>query len=254
MSDGLDGALRRLPTVDLARLDVIAPLQARRDRKYLIPATHAVRLVELLPDEARVLAISEMRSFRYSSVYLDTPDLASYFAAARGRPGRWKVRVRSYIDTGGSVLEIKRRDRRGRTVKVRKAHPAALGERLDDAGREFLAGYSEIGEDAGRLRPVLRTAYRRSTLLLPDGDRVTVDIELCSTVVGRGQVRLAGMAIVETKSIRTTCSADRLLWRLGHRQVRMSKYCTTLAALRPELPANRWTRALRGPWIVDRGG
>ncbi len=250
----LEAVLRGLPTVDLARLDVVAPLQARRDRKYLVRVADAVRLLELLPRDTRVLAIAELRSFRYESVYLDTPDFASYLAAARGRPSRWKVRVRSYLDTGGSVLEIKRRDRRGRTVKARKIHPAALGARLDDAGREFITRCSEIADQASRLRPILQTEYRRSTLLLPEGDRVTIDIGLCSTAIGGSSVGLVGTAIIETKSQRLPCSADRALWRLGHRQVRVSKYCTSLAALQPDLPSNRWTRALRRQWQCLHSG
>jgi Carbohydrate-binding domain-containing protein Cthe_2159 len=35
---------------------------------------------------------------------------------------------------------------------------------------------------------------------------------------------------------------------LGYRPVRLSKFCTCLAALRPELPSNRWIRVLRQPW------
>lgn len=243
-------AIRRLPAVDLAHLDAVARLQTRRDRKYLLPIADAVRLLELLADDARVLTIGDMRSFRYRSVYLDTPDLSSYLASARGRPSRWKVRVRSYVDTGGSVLEIKRRDRRGRTVKVRRVHPAGQGHRLDDAGREFIAGCPEIAGQASSLRPVLQTEYRRSTLLLTEGDRVTIDLGLCSTAMDRSNVGLAGMAVVETKSQGSPCLADRLLWSLGHRQVRVSKYGTSLAALFPELPSNRWTRALRRPWMI----
>jgi hypothetical protein len=246
----VDASLSRLPGVDLAHLDAVARLQTRRDRKYLLPVADTVRVLELLADSACVLTIADMRSFRYRSVYLDTPDLSSYLAAARGRPRRWKVRVRSYVDTGGSVLEVKRRDRRGRTVKVRRLNPAGLGDCLDDAARVFIAGCPEIGDQASRLRPVLETKYRRSTLLLPQGDRVTIDLGLCATAVDTSTVGLVGMAVVETKSQGSACSADRVLWSLGHRQVRVSKYGTSLAALFPDLPSNRWTRALQRPWMV----
>jgi hypothetical protein len=37
---------------------------------------------------------------------------------------------------------------------------------------------------------------------------------------------------------------DRWLWQSGVRPVRISKYCTALAAMRPELPANKWHRTL----------
>ncbi len=246
--DPLGPAIRRLGSVDLAHINDVARLQTRRDRKYLLPIAGSVRLLELLAEDSRVLTVGDMRSFRYQSLYLDTPELSSYLAAARGRPRRWKVRVRSYVDTGGSVLEIKRRDRHGRTVKVSRGLRDGQGARLDDAGREFIAGCSEIGDQASRLQPVLETEYRRATVLLGDGGRVTIDVGLSSTTIDGLNIGLHGIAIVETKTVGAPCSADRVLWGLGHREVRVSKYCTSLAALRPELPSNRWTRALGRPW------
>lgn len=56
---------------------------------------------------------------------------------------------------------------------------------------------------------------------------------------------LAGLALVETKTAGPPCAVDRALWRLGYRPVTISKYCTGLAALAPELPANKWNRVLR---------
>jgi hypothetical protein len=41
---------------------------------------------------------------------------------------------------------------------------------------------------------------------------------------------------------------DRLLWTMGYRPVKISKFCTSLAALDRRLPANKWSRALRQPW------
>ena len=39
-------------------------------------------------------------------------------------------------------------------------------------------------------------------------------------------------------------STDRLLWRHGHRPVRISKYGTGMAALHADLPAHPWRRVL----------
>ena len=246
MSGGVfPAALAALPSVDLASLDSVARLQTRRDRKYIVPIPDAIRLAELLPASSRVLTIDGLRAFRYESVYLDTPELVSYLGAARGRRGRWKVRTRLYVDTGRSVLEIKRRGARGRTVKSRIDHASSPHGGLDEAGRRFLSACRSVGEDADRLRPALCTAYRRSTLLLPDGARVTIDVDLSATADDGASVRLAGMAVVETKSHGSPCAADRVLWCLGHRPVRFSKYATGLAALRPHLPSNRWRRALQ---------
>ena len=50
--------------------------------------------------------------------------------------------------------------------------------------------------------------------------------------------------VLETKTAGPPSRFDRWLWAQGHRPIRLSKYCTGLAALRPNLPANKWHRTL----------
>ena len=57
-------------------------------------------------------------------------------------------------------------------------------------------------------------------------------------------VGLPGLVIVETKSPGTATFFDRALWASGCRPVSISKYCVGLAALKPELPSNKWRRTL----------
>ena len=116
----------------------------------------------------------------------------------------------------------------------------------------------------------MATTYRRTTLHLPDDDaRATIDTDLAwtalaprsgassgsssttgagrtrPTVVGRGASRAAGpFAVVETKNPARHSPTDRYLWAAGHRPSRISKYATGMAALHPELPANKWHRLL----------
>lgn len=255
-----DDPWARQPAIDLDALVQAASLQDRFDRKYLVPEQVVARLGEALtaaPVAAAVLADGEQRWFGYRSHYFDTRTLASYRMAAHRRPQRYKVRTRSYLDSQSHFLEVKVRDRRGRTVKTRTPwtpdphwqHP------LDAEGTRF------VGEVLGRrldprapLRGQLRTDYSRMTVLLADeGARATLDLGLTATdAVGRS-VRYAGLAVVETKTSGRPCTVDRLLWSLGHRPIRMSKYATSLAAVRPDLPANRWQPALRRLLLADGG-
>ncbi len=123
-------------------------------------------------------------------------------------------------------------------------HDTADGARLDAGEVRHLAGHPLIEGLATALRPVLVNRYGRSTLLLEDGGRVTIDVGLAAaTCDGRG-VDLGGIAIVETKSAGAAGTADRELWAMGCRPTRVSKFCTSLAAMQPDLPANRWTQAL----------
>ena len=53
-----------------------------------------------------------------------------------------------------------------------------------------------------------------------------------------------GMAMIETKSGSRASEVDRVLWTQGHRPARVSKFATGMAALSPDLVANRWGRVL----------
>ena len=238
-----------LAPITLAELVERAGLQTRIDRKYLLPEPVAAQVVAGLAGSARVLEIGGRRDLGYSSLYFDTPDLTSYHLAARGRRRRFKVRRRTYLDTGQSFVEVKTRGGRGSTVKERTPDDDGCTPDLDAPRRRFVddvlcrAGIPAV---AWRLVPVLGTAYRRTTLHLADSDsRVTVDTDLTWSVPGGPELAVPGLVVVETKSTATPSAADRLLWRAGHRPARVSKYGTGLAALDQHLPANRWHPVLR---------
>jgi hypothetical protein len=237
--------------VGLDDLQAAAALLTRRDRKYIVPEAVAAELVARLAGASRALEMAGRRSFRYESVYFDTPADASYLGAARRRPRRYKVRTRAYLDAGRCLLEIKTRGPRGHTVKERLEHPIELRSRLDAAGRAFVRSCPLVGDDVAALAPALVTRYGRATLLVDAvAARVTIDTDVEAATPDGRLVVLAGMAIVETKSGGPPSVADQVLWSLGHRPTRVSKFCTSLAALRPELPSNKWTRALQQPWVL----
>ena len=177
-----------LTTTTLAELNSAAGLLTRVDRKYLVPLTCAQNLVDGLAPHARVLAIDERRRFSYTSTYFDTPGLEAFMLAARKRRRRFKVRTRTYLDSGLCFLEVKTRGARGTTVKRRMGYHADDASRLTGPGRAFvaacLAGAGVTGSAAARevaaaLRPVLTTTYERTTLHLPRAEaRATIDTAL----------------------------------------------------------------------------
>ncbi|MEV0174326.1 polyphosphate polymerase domain-containing protein [Streptomyces sp. NPDC050803] len=238
-----------LRPIGLDELVARAELLTRVDRKYLLPATELPLVLTGLGKDARVLEIDGVRQFGYRSLYFDTPELDGYLAAARRRRRRFKVRIRTYLDSGLHFLEVKTRGPRGTTVKDRIPYDGDLRQ-LGPAPREFVDGVlSGAGIDSARFRlvPTLTTTYRRTTLFLPaGGSRLTIDTSPAWTLPdGSAGLRAPDRAIVETKAGRAGSGADRLLWSLKHRPVPVSKYGTGLAALRPELPAHRWLPVLR---------
>lgn len=241
-------ALTRLAPVGLTELVDRAALQTRVDRKYLVPAEALPGLLERLTPHAQVLDIDGARTFRYQSVYFDTPQLASYHGAAYRRRRRFKVRTRTYLDSAQSWLEVKISGARGSITKHRMPY-RAQDRHTVQPGRAFVdeaLGRESLGPGAGSpLDLVLVTEYRRTTLLLPDSaSRVTIDTDLVWRDTD-STLRLPRLAVVETKSASSATLVDRMLWVNGVRPARISKYATGLAALRPGLPDAPWRRTLR---------
>ncbi|MBH0009903.1 polyphosphate polymerase domain-containing protein [Salinibacterium sp. SWN1162] len=236
-------------TISLEELAERASLLTRVDRKYVVPASDLVALLAELESQARVLEIDGRQHFDYESVYFDTPEAASYLLAAHPRRRRFKARTRSYLDTGDCYLEVKTKGSRGTTAKQRLPYSFDERNSLTAEGREYidelLHDASVGGIDTGSMEPVLTTRYTRTTLFLPgSGSRCTIDSEL-AWECDADMLQFNDTVIVETKSSGQASEVDRLLWRMGHRPDRISKFATGLAALRPELPRNRWSRVLR---------
>ena len=239
-------AVGELAPISLDELVERAALLTRVDRKYVVPTHLLDDILTTLPTGTRVLEIDGRRRFGYRSTYLDTPDHQSYLVAGRGHRHRWKVRSRSYLDTGDCWLEVKTRTTRGQNLKQRIEHPdAETAGGLTAEGRAFVGDV--IGTTATRaLHPVLVTAYQRTTLFLPrSASRVTIDVDLGWTALdSRRDLDRPTLAVVETKTGSTPSEMDRLLWRHGHRPVRISKYGVGMAALDPTLPRLKWHHTL----------
>ncbi|MGE0730736.1 MAG: polyphosphate polymerase domain-containing protein [Acidimicrobiia bacterium] len=246
--------LGRHPAISLAELEASASLLTRVDRKYLVPAMALAGLADVLPAGAAVLEIDGRRTFTYRSVYFDTDRLDSYLGAARSRQDRFKVRTRTYADSGGCVLEVKTRGRRGATVKHRLPYAAHDAARITPSGAAFVERVTGRAGLGAHLRPVLVTSYRRTTVVAGDGSfRLTIDDSLrCEDAAGAAL--LPGHVIVETKSAGPATAVDRWLWRHGCRPASVSKFGTGLGALHPQLPSNKWHRLIATYFSVRPAG
>ena len=231
--------------IGLTELAEQASLLTRIDRKYLVEVDRVDEVVAALPSTTRVLQIEARRQFCYRSVYFDTPDLVAYRLTALRRRRRFKIRTRSYLDSGQHLLEVKTRGPRGATVKQQLPYEGD-GEHL--LGQDRQEACQAVALTGARppapteLQPVLITTYHRVTLFLPASrSRVTIDTDLCWLLPDGSQRRRVGShAIIETKSAGGAGEMDRALWARRHRPCSISKFGTGLAALHPDLPAHRW--------------
>lgn len=213
----------------------------RTDRKYVVPAAVIERILGESADIVSIETHGGLSHQRYVTDYFDTRDLELFHAARGKRPERCKVRVRHYLDTGESFLEVKRRSQRGQITKARLPWTGVLG-----AAREFLVG--ELGPYTpviDRLTCTAQTSYERDAYAVSGEGRITVDTNLRFGRDGEFTHRLfadgSDVVIVETKADRQFCTRiDHALWDLHVRPQPLSKYALAIASVRPDLSLNRW--------------
>ena len=150
-------------------------LMNRVDTKFVTTMPQLVRLLRMAHDDYFMQEIDGKRSSAYTTLYYDTPALDMYITHHNGCLGRQKVRVRQYVDSGLTFLEVKNKNNHRRT---RKKRIAITG--FDIAGEEkhrFLEPLSWY--DIDTLRPALRNWFSRITLVNKGKtERVTIDTEL----------------------------------------------------------------------------
>ncbi|WP_209373732.1 polyphosphate polymerase domain-containing protein [Brevibacterium renqingii] len=269
----LETQLQRLAPISLDEINAQARLMTRVDRKYFLPRGLFIDLLAATRDDFRVLEIGGKHRFEYRTTYFDTPDFRFYRDHVQERRHRFKVRTRTYVDTGTCHLEVKSKGYRGQTVKERIAHPLespltltpgdrefidsvldgapaqagrSSADRIGSAGRSASTGHSASARArlrAADLEPVVETVYDRITLCHAD-QRLTCDLDI-RAVHGDEQHVGPSDVLVETKSPGGGGIWDGLLKQVGVRPHKVSKYCVSAALLYPQLPSNPWERTIR---------
>lgn len=82
-------------------------LMNRTDTKYLLPLETLAVLLYYAAADYRVQEVAGERNIVYHTVYLDTVDKAMYRAHQNGRAVREKIRVRTYVASQLTFLEVK---------------------------------------------------------------------------------------------------------------------------------------------------
>lgn len=244
----LQEPLTALAPISLDEMDAIK-LMNRVDSKYLTDEAH---LVEILRDAARsgyrVLETEGEKISPYDSVYYDTATLKMFSDHHNRRLKRQKVRTRSYVNSGLTFLEIKRKNNKGRTSKKRIVIPLAelLDFSADPQACDYLAQKSWFTAD--ELSPVLETLFSRITLVNPAlTERLTIDtcLQFRNFRTGK-EASLRDAVIIELKQDGRAESQMRGIL-LDHRvkQARISKYCVAVTLTDPAARSGRFKQKVR---------
>ena len=164
--------LDKLPPISLPEMKDIK-LMNRIDKKYLATIGQLEQLLVMAQGKYMVQQIEGMRYSRYHTIYLDTPDEEMYTEHHNGRLVRQKVRVRTYLDSGDTFLEVKNKNNHGRTKKKRIT-VQGLHTLHEDEGDVLLAKHSRYL--LADLVPKVENRFERITLVnMAKTERLTID-------------------------------------------------------------------------------
>jgi len=243
----LSNSLAQLSPISLDEIQDVALLR-RFDTKMVLREDQLTRILAQLSAAYDVLEIAGQRIHRYTTLYFDTPALTFYHQHHNGQRSRYKVRIRTYEDSGLAFLEVKCKTNQDITSKerLRVLEPTAS---LDAEGREFLDAILPLPADT--LLPVLGNAFRRVTLVSKHrAERLTIDIGM-SFRLGRSGIVLPSIAVVEIKQAAYSLCSEFIgeARKLGLRTTSISKYCTGIALLAPQVKHNAFKPQLG---LLDR--
>jgi len=216
--------------VSLGGIDKVK-LMDRIDTKYILAANRIPDLLKMMHENYKVLEINSFRIPLYETVYLDTPDFDFFNQHVTGRTERIKVRFRKYESNRIRFLEIKKKTKKGRTVKWR-IEDNSQADCCDDSSVNFLDKH--IPFDPELLRPVLASSFKRITLAgLITPERITIDLDLSYSLPGIKGRELPLIAVIELKSdgLAVKSPFSKIIKQLSVQPTGFSKYCTGLAML-----------------------
>jgi len=228
---------------DLSR----APLMNRVDEKFAFPITSLEAFLDEMRPFYDVLNIDGKVIFDYTSQYFDNSNYGFFQDHHKAIPNRFKVRIRTYLDSNKSYLEVKEKIK-GRTDKNRINIDGFTSD-FSDEQRLFLEERLRKQMD---LHPVMVNSYRRITLVnkLVE-ERLTIDFDIVNGTLDTPNCKnqtLSAIVIAELKQPRLdrTSPFYQLMKRELIRPFRISKFCFGMIDLYTEnrLKSNRFKQKM----------
>ncbi len=245
-----------LPTAHypLPTLDRMAPigledmkavrLMNRVDQKYMAPADLLEELLARVADGYYVQHIEGNPLAPYRTLYFDTDDLAMYTMHHNKKLNRQKLRVRTYRSTDTTFFEIKNKDNKKKTRKVRIPVDVQLFDRVLEVPEVSQFVDRNTPYPIASLHPCLENRFERITLVDRGmSERITIDrgITFHNRATGR-DADISRLLVIEVKHEVGAPMSDieRTLHELHVLPRRMSKYCIGTALTDPTAKYNRF--------------
>lgn len=242
MSANLINTIKSLESVSLDEMKRVS-LMNRFDTKFICHKKLLDPILENLKGAYKVLEIEGKRAANYKNLYFDTEKLKFYTDHHNGKGHRTKVRMREYADTQVCYIEVKKKDNKGSTKKIRK-RIEGFGPVLTDECLDFVGALTPIDL---MHESVLFNKFNRITLVnKEEQERVTLDFNL-SFKSDTETIQYDDLAVIEAKQAALSRSSAifECLKSIRVNPYRISKYCIGMSALRADVKTNRFKEKLR---------
>lgn len=258
ISSQINNILTQFDPISLPEMESVK-LMNRIDTKYAVPLSVLPSILEMAKADYYAQEIDGKRIATYDTMYYDTEDMDMYIRHHDRQLVRQKIRVRQYVESHLTFLEIKRKNNKGRTNKKRIVVPgfdltADTPSILKHKKKEdepltvaqFIDRKSRYTWET--ITPHLWTKFHRITLVNKQKtERLTIDLDLVwDNVVSHEMKTYKDLVIVELKRDGNVPShmTDIMLAHRIH-PFKISKYCIGTALTSPGLKRNRFKKKIR---------
>lgn len=235
----------QLPPITLEEMSCIK-LMNRTDTKFVATMAQLNDFLLAVQGKYYIQEKDNERLAGYHTTYFDTEDYKMYRMHHCGRQVREKIRVRTYLDTNDTFLEVKNKNNHGRTKKKRiLVNSLESLEAESDRVIPFLAQHAWYRLD--EVSPVIENWFNRITLVnFGKTERLTIDFNLrfhhLKTDERGG---LSRVAIIELKRDGNVPSpALEIIRNLRITRSGFSKYCIGSALTHKGLKRNNFKERL----------
>ena len=258
MRSSVEDIIRSFEPISLAQMESVK-LMNRIDTKFVVPMSVLPVILEAAQADYFAQEIDGKRVATYDTMYYDTDTLDMYVRHHDRQLTRQKIRVRQYVDSDLTFLEVKRKNNKGRTNKKRIVVPgfdftADTPSVLKHKKKEDEAVTVESFIDAksryewSEISPHLWTKFHRITLVnKAKTERLTIDLDLVWDNVVSGLTKTyPELVIIELKRDGNVPS-HMIDIMLANRvkPLKISKYCIGTALTTPGIKKNRFKNKIR---------
>ena len=222
-------------------------LMNRIDTKYVAHQRYLLPLLEVAVENGYMVQYTSCALNTYDTTYYDTSSLSMYIMHQNRHLRRQKIRSRTYVDSNTTFLEIKNKNNKGRTKKIRI--PITQTEKGWDTLRTDAKLFIEANTpyQPSQLIPTLQTYFHRITLVNREKtERITIDVDVnFKNYVNNHSCRLGELVIIELKQDgRYASMMKEILHGFHIKPFKISKYCIGVALTDFKVKSNRFKRKI----------